>query len=64
MYHRLGYEWAGTLLAFIGLLCCVIPYVFYFYGAKIRKWSKFAYSGDNKENTNGVKEVESEEELR
>jgi hypothetical protein len=64
MYHHLGYEWAGTLLAFIGLLCCIIPYIFYFYGAKIRKWSKFAYSGDDEENTSGVKETESEEELR
>ncbi|KAF3914262.1 hypothetical protein AA313_de0207307 [Arthrobotrys entomopaga] len=43
MYHRLGYEWASTLLAFIGLACCAIPYVFYFKGAAIRKHSKYAY---------------------
>jgi len=64
MYHRLGYEWAGTLLAFLGLLCCVIPYIFYFYGAKIRKWSKFAYIADDEENTNGVNGVAPEEELK
>ncbi|EKM51927.1 uncharacterized protein PHACADRAFT_212541 [Phanerochaete carnosa HHB-10118-sp] len=46
MYHRLGYEWAGSLLAFISLACCAIPYLFYFKGAAIRKHSKFAYSGD------------------
>jgi len=49
MYHRLGYQWAGSLLAFISLACCAIPYVFYFYGAQIRKRSRFAYSKDDKE---------------
>jgi len=51
MYHRLGYQWAGTLLAFIGLACCGIPFLFYFKGAEIRKRSKFAYSGDDEENS-------------
>jgi multidrug resistance protein len=49
MYHRLGYQWASSLLAFISLACCAIPYVFYFYGARIRRRSRFAYSGDDKE---------------
>ncbi|KAI9833028.1 MAG: hypothetical protein M1819_003860 [Sarea resinae] len=43
MYHRLGYQWASSLLAFIALACCAIPYVFYFKGAAIRGYSKFAY---------------------
>ncbi|KAM0715133.1 hypothetical protein Q7P37_009598 [Cladosporium fusiforme] len=46
MYHRLGYQWASSLLAFIALACCAIPYVFYYFGARIRKRSKFAYAGD------------------
>lgn len=50
MYGRLGYQWASSLLAFIALACCAIPYVFYFFGATIRKRSKFAYSGDDEEN--------------
>ncbi|KUJ10716.1 MFS general substrate transporter [Mollisia scopiformis] len=50
MYARLGYQWASSLLAFIALGCCAIPYVFYFFGAQIRKRSKFAYSGDDEEN--------------
>ncbi|KAF2227843.1 major facilitator superfamily domain-containing protein [Elsinoe ampelina] len=50
MYDRLGYQWASTLLAFIGLACCAIPYVFFFKGAAIRRHSKFAYSGDDEEN--------------
>jgi multidrug resistance protein len=46
MYSRLGYQWASSLLAFIALACCAIPYVFYFYGARIRSYSKFAYNPD------------------
>ncbi|KAF2801974.1 MFS general substrate transporter [Mytilinidion resinicola] len=46
MYNRLGYQWASSLLGFIALACCAIPYVFYFKGAAIRKYSKFAYSPD------------------
>lgn len=44
MYHRLGYEWASSLMLFISLACCAIPYLFYIYGARIRARSKYAYS--------------------
>ncbi|KAK9316421.1 major facilitator superfamily domain-containing protein [Lipomyces starkeyi] len=47
MYHRLGNEWAGSLLAFIALACCLIPYLFYIFGARIRARSKYAYSPDD-----------------
>lgn len=50
MYKRLGYQWASSLLAFIALACCAIPFVFYRFGAAIRKRSKYAYSGDDSEN--------------
>lgn len=49
MYHRLGDQWASSLLAFISLACCAIPYVFYFKGATIRKYSKIAYKGTDEE---------------
>jgi hypothetical protein len=49
MYNRLGYQWASTLLAFIALLCCLIPYVFYFKGAAIRKRSRFAFADDEED---------------
>jgi multidrug resistance protein len=49
MYHRLDYQWASSLLAFISLACCAIPFVFYFFGARIRRRSKYAYSGDDEE---------------
>lgn len=43
-YHRLGYQWATSLLGFIALACCAIPYLFYYKGAQIRKNAKYAYS--------------------
>ncbi|ETI27951.1 hypothetical protein G647_00400 [Cladophialophora carrionii CBS 160.54] len=49
MYHTLGYQWASSLLAFLALACCAIPYVFYFYGARIRKFSKFAFHDEDEE---------------
>ncbi|EME87328.1 uncharacterized protein MYCFIDRAFT_75186, partial [Pseudocercospora fijiensis CIRAD86] len=52
-YHRLGDQWASTLLAFSGLACCLIPYVFYYKRAAIRKYSKYAYAGDEECNMKG-----------
>ncbi|KAK5136535.1 hypothetical protein LTR08_002879 [Meristemomyces frigidus] len=53
MYHTLGYQWASSLLAFISLACCAIPFVFYFKGAEIRKRSHYAYAGDEEINEKG-----------
>ncbi|KAH8687158.1 multidrug resistant protein [Tricladium varicosporioides] len=64
MYARLGYQWASSLLAFISLACCGIPYVFYFYGAAIRRRSKFAYSGDDEETLDTSDERASSGELQ
>lgn len=44
MYHRLGYQWASSLMAFISLACCAIPFLFYIFGARIRTYSKYAYA--------------------
>jgi hypothetical protein len=44
MYHTLGYEWASSLLAFISLAFCAIPYLFFFFGERIRQRSKYAYT--------------------
>ncbi|KAG0689526.1 Synaptic vesicle transporter SVOP [Pichia californica] len=52
MYHRLGYQWASTLMAFISLACCIIPFLFYKYGARIRQSSKYAYSPVTSNETN------------
>ncbi|KAI6715338.1 hypothetical protein JHW43_002080 [Diplocarpon mali] len=61
MYDRLGYQWASSLLGFLSIACCAIPYVFYFYGSAIRRRSRFAYSGDDEET--GGKDAKAEEEL-
>lgn len=55
MYHRLGYEWAGSLLAFISLACCAIPYVFYFKGARIRQLSRYAFADEEEVDDVGKK---------
>lgn len=44
MYHKLGYQWATSLMAFIALACCLIPYLFYIFGERIRSHSRFAYN--------------------
>lgn len=36
MYDRLGLQWASWLLAFIGLAMVLIPFSFYFFGARVR----------------------------
>ncbi|RMZ81317.1 hypothetical protein DV737_g2604, partial [Chaetothyriales sp. CBS 132003] len=54
MYDTLGYQWASSLLAFIALACCAIPYVFYFKGKAIRKYSRYAFADDQDENPGAV----------
>jgi multidrug resistance protein len=58
MYDRLGYQWASTLLAFIALACCAIPFLFWRFGAGIRARSKYAYSGDDEENGGAGEKVD------
>ncbi|EFW22052.1 MFS multidrug transporter [Coccidioides posadasii str. Silveira] len=42
MYHKLGYNWATSLLAFLTLVMAPFPYIFFRYGKRIRKKSRFA----------------------
>lgn len=41
MYKNLGVHWALSLLAFISLIICVMPFIFYKFGHFIRSKSKF-----------------------
>lgn len=41
MYHKLGVDWASSLLGFLTIAMIPIPILFYFYGAKIRAMSKY-----------------------
>ncbi|KAH8429433.1 MFS transporter [Aspergillus melleus] len=42
MYHKLGVDWASSLLGFITVAMIPIPVVFFIYGKKIRAMSKFS----------------------
>ena len=41
MYSTLGVQWACTLLGFLSMLLCLIPFAFLRYGPRIRANSKF-----------------------
>jgi len=41
MYGKLGVPWACSLLGFLSLIMCAIPFVFIKYGTKLRAKSKF-----------------------
>lgn len=51
MYEAMGDQWASSFLAFLALLCCLIPFVFYYKGAAIRKHSKYAFDDSADEKT-------------
>ena len=42
MYHNLGVPWATSLLAFLTLVMVPVPVLFFIYGKRIRKMSKFS----------------------
>ncbi|GAA6038878.1 hypothetical protein JCM8097_000548 [Rhodosporidiobolus ruineniae] len=42
LFHRIGTQWACTLLAGIMLLLCPVPFVFERYGAHLRRNSRYA----------------------
>ncbi|XPT03003.1 Ascochitine biosynthesis cluster MFS transporter [Ascochyta lentis] len=42
MYHKLGVNWASSLLGFLSVAMIPIPVAFYYYGPKIRAMSKFS----------------------
>lgn len=44
MYHKLGVDWASSLLGFLCIAMIPAPIGFYFYGKKIRAMSKFSPS--------------------
>ena len=41
MYDTLGLGWGNSLLAFIAVAMCPIPWIFYRYGERIRKSPRF-----------------------
>ena len=41
MYDALGLGWGNSLLGFISLAMCLIPFLFYYYGERIRTHPRF-----------------------
>lgn len=41
MYHKLGTVWASALCAFLLVACAPFPFLFYFYGHRLRKSCKY-----------------------
>ncbi|KAJ6172069.1 hypothetical protein N7470_001136 [Penicillium chermesinum] len=46
MYQNLGIHWASSIPAFLSLACVPLPFLFYKYGARIRKHCTFAAEAD------------------
>ncbi|PGH15462.1 hypothetical protein AJ79_02439 [Helicocarpus griseus UAMH5409] len=42
MYHKLGVNWAGSLLGFLSVAMIPVPILFYVYGPKIRALSRYS----------------------
>jgi len=42
MYTSLGPAWASTILGLVGCAFVPVPFLFYFFGERIRKSSKYA----------------------
>ncbi|KAM0251905.1 hypothetical protein ACHAQJ_007967 [Trichoderma viride] len=42
MFQEMGYNFAGTVLAVLATIFCVVPFLFAKYGERLRKRSKFA----------------------
>ena len=42
MYHTLGVDWATSLLGFLTIAMIPVPILFFIYGEKLRKMSRFS----------------------
>jgi len=42
MYEKLGYQWASSLLAFLTVAMLPFPFIFFWYGKRIRQSSRYA----------------------
>ncbi|CEH15885.1 Synaptic vesicle transporter SVOP and related transporters (major facilitator superfamily) [Ceraceosorus bombacis] len=63
LYSNLGYQWASTFLALVGIFVVIPIFVFYFKGAYVRSKSKFASSlSDERKARGGHRVVEDEGE--
>ena len=47
MYHNLGIHWATCIPAFLSVACLPFPFIFYRYGATVRRKCKYAAEADD-----------------
>lgn len=47
MYENLGLHWAASVPAFLALVCVPIPYLFFVFGARIRRSCHYAAEADD-----------------
>ena len=47
MYRNLGIHWASSIPAFLALVCVPFPFLFYKYGAVVRRKCKFAREAED-----------------
>ncbi|CCG84568.1 protein of unknown function [Taphrina deformans PYCC 5710] len=57
MFHNLGVQWAGSLLGFLAVAFMPIPFLFYAFGPKLRKMSKYAPDIDSLKQAAGVQKA-------
>jgi multidrug resistance protein len=55
MYHNLGIHWASCIPAFLALACVPFPFLFYRFGAQIRKKCKYAAEAEKLMQSAGAK---------
>jgi hypothetical protein len=55
MFHNLGIHWASCIPAFLALACVPFPFLFYRFGAQIRKKCKFAAEAEKLMQSTGPK---------
>ncbi|EPQ31185.1 uncharacterized protein PFL1_01373 [Pseudozyma flocculosa PF-1] len=47
-FTNVGVGWASSIVGFVGVALTPVPFIFYFYGSRIRGWSRFAPALDLK----------------
>lgn len=62
MFNNLGVDWAGSLLGFLAIAFLPIPFLFYIFGPKLRKLSKYAPTELGKKQSSGDEESQEKNE--
>ncbi|KAE8218365.1 hypothetical protein CF319_g7747 [Tilletia indica] len=64
MYQNLGYQWASTLIALLGAVLGVVPFILFRWGHQIRARSRFSQSLQKEEEARRERAAASEKKLQ